>query len=267
MTAREIPADTQVAIALGGRCLVGRTAEVFDGRAGSNVSVRFHGQPYLFQEARDCVFTAREARVGPDGSLLPPMSFGAAMTVVLSAAERAVGLAAGADHWTRMAVQTAKDLLKLRGEEIDDDWQPALASPPAGWPTKVTEASDQDDTEEPLGALRVILSLTQGMIGNDGAVAAAERRGARLSFRDDNPGAESWIVLDQPGTPMWDRAYPTRDEAARAFCFHHGIPLEPSVPRLGWLDARTTEQACDLVRELIVTRGDELEAVRSPAPR
>lgn len=166
-----------------------------------------------------------------------------------------------------MAVQTAKDLLKLRGEEIDDDWQPALASPPAGWPTKVTEASDQDDTEEPLGALRVILSLAQGMIGNDGAVAAAERRGARLSFRDDNPGAESWIVLDQPGTPMWDRAYPTRDEAARAFCFHHGIPLEPSVPRLGWLDARTTEQACDLVRELIVTRGDELEAVRSPAPR
>jgi hypothetical protein len=265
MSGRKIPANTDVALELGGRCLIGRTAEAFDGRPGSEVNVCFPGQPYLFKEARGLVYTAQDARVGPDGSLLSPMSFGFAMSIVLRAAERAVD--AETDHWTHTAIQTTRDFLTLRGQEIDGSWKPALCSPPAGWPTKVTEATDQDDTEEPIGALRVVLSLAQGMIGGDGAVAAAERRGAKLAFREDHPGPEPWIVLDQPGTPMWDRAYPSREEAARAYCQHHGIPLERSVPRLGWMDARTTEQACDLIRELIVTRGDELEAVRSPAPR
>ncbi|WP_456717187.1 MULTISPECIES: hypothetical protein [unclassified Bradyrhizobium] len=187
------------------------------------------------------------------------------MSVILRAAERAV--TAETDYRTRTAIQTAKDFLMFRGQDIDQSFQPALASPPAGWPTKVTEATDQDDIEEPVGALRVVLSLAQGMIGSDGAIVAAERRGAKLSFREDNPGPESWIVLDQPGTPMWDRAYPSRAEAARAYCRYYDIPLERSVPGIGWLEARTTEQACDLVRELIVTHGDELEAVRSPAPR
>lgn len=266
MTRSTIEADTDVAVDFGGRCLLGRTAKAFHGHRDDGVAVRFAGQPFLYVEPRRHVFVAGERRVGPDGTLLPAMSYARAVAQVLEQAERHVAIEP-ADHRTRTAVATVGAFHEAHGPAIYETWKPALSSRPEGWPARATESSDNDDTTEPVGALKAVLTLAGRMLGDSGAVAAALAHGAKLHLHEDRVGSDdAWVVLDRPGTPMFDEAYASREEAASAFCRHYGIAPEANPRRVSGAQAAELEQASDLVRELLTLHGHELAHMAVPAP-